>query len=783
MAATTTILLPSHTPHIRANRVVADVVHESDETKCNRYEDPEECLRELKLFHGDFLGSLNVALGESRDFFLRGEKKLTKRRVIAALDQRSILLALEGIEGWVVSFSRWFLQAATTSGETTHQGPVTRMLERCHPSIDPPVRVLVDRVRNMGVVRRSDIAKAMVQCASHQKVWHELHRTRGASVNERNRFGWRPLHYAAALGVPLLIEELVELGAVLTARTFTGATALHIAAAHGAVASAGALVNLTDLGFNDWTGKSADYSARYWEDEYGRTPLEVGLFATGADVSKCAALRKALQGAKLLESLKARKASCAAAIAARRQNGTKSLAIGKDVVDSSWDAACPHEDDRSRSNATTGHPLEGAVEILDATNLSTHELARRYLSVGAPVLVRNADRLLPPAWRLGSDAREPMIERMGDVQLPIEVYPYAAASASLVGVANNFTTLGEMLSLDGPHSIFRCSQQQEDNAASGASSSKPRKKRKKLKAIEPPPPLSVFKALKGWRSKSDPTPSTERNSDHKADIQLTLSQQLMDGKVMAGAGKVKAVDMYAGINDQMPREDSEYGEPGGSNGNCKGNGICKGRDNSHKLLYEWTRPEFIHDKKDEANLLRSVSLQFYAGGEGAGAQPHWHGPAWNWLFRGRKQWLLWPPEHATYAQRHVTLALKPSSEAGGRPIVVDQEAGEVLVLPALWGHATLNHKPSIGFATELHFDRSFDLGFGTEFGDEWWRVSEDPNAERPLVKADPNNELSDVQAVKIGVDANGNEILEVKKRSTGNEEPVWMAGDRVERRP
>ena len=107
----------------------------------------------------------------------------------------------------------------------------------------------------------------------------------------------------------------------------------------------------------------------------------------------------------------------------------------------------------------------------------------------------------------------------------------------------------------------------------------------------------------------------------------------------------------------------------------------------------------------------------------------------------------------------------------------------MLVLPALWGHATLNHKPSIGFATELHFDRSFDLGFGTEFGDEWWRVSEDPNAERPLVKADPNNELSDVQAVKIGVDANGNEIVEVKKSSTGNEEPLWMAGDRVERRP
>ena len=312
------------------------------------------------------------------------------------------------------------------------------------------------------------------------------------------------LHYAAARCCLLRSRWL---GAVLTARTFTGATALHIAAAHGAVASAGALVNLTDLGFKDWTGKSADYSARYWEDEYGRTPLEVGLFATGADVSKCAALRKALQGAKLLESLKARKASCAAAIAARRQNGTKSLAIGKDVVDSSWDAACPHEDDRSRSNATTGHPLEGAVEILDATNLSTHELARRYLSVGAPVLVRNADRLLPPAWRLGSDAREPMIERMGDVQLPIEGYPYAAASASLVGVANNFTTLGDAPLMGR---IDRCSQQRRTMLGRLLFQTK---EEEALKAIEPPPPSPSSAPKAGGASDQR---STERN-DHKAE--------------------------------------------------------------------------------------------------------------------------------------------------------------------------------------------------------------------------------------------------------------------------
>ena len=129
-------------------------------------------------------------------------------------------------------------------------------------------------------------------------------------------------------------------------------------------------------------------------------------------------------------------------------------------------------------------------------------------------------------------------------------------------------------------------------------------------------------------------------------------------------------------------------------------------------------------------LLRTVSIQFYVGGAGAGAQPHWHGPAWNWLLRGRKKWLLWPPEGATYAQRHVGLAVEPATQLSGRPLECEQRAGDVLVLPALWGHATLNAAPSIGFATELHFDRQFDLGLHAEFGDEWWRTTNDRPKEK-----------------------------------------------------
>ena len=49
--------------------------------------------------------------------------------------------------------------------------------------------------------------------------------------------------------------------------------------------------------------------------------------------------------------------------------------------------------------------------------------------------------------------------------------------------------------------------------------------------------------------------------------------------------------------------------------------------------------------------------------------------------------------------------------------------GDVLVVPAAWGHATLNTQPSIGWASEVDHDRGYHDGDDTAFGDQWWRVS------------------------------------------------------------
>ena len=100
-------------------------------------------------------------------------------------------------------------------------------------------------------------------------------------------------------------------------------------------------------------------------------------------------------------------------------------------------------------------------------------------------------------------------------------------------------------------------------------------------------------------------------------------------------------------------------------------------------------------------LLRTDTVQFYIGPTGSGTQPHWHTASWNGLLRGRKRWLLWPPERASYAHRHVTRSAGAAVEAAGTPLICEQHAGDVLLVPPLWGHATFNMQPVLGFATEL----------------------------------------------------------------------------------
>jgi ankyrin repeat protein len=93
----------------------------------------------------------------------------------------------------------------------------------------------------------------------------------GAGVNEKNKQGWTPLHFATVRGKTACAEVLVAKGAKLDERTGTEKTALHFAADRGFLEIAKLLVE-----------NGADFALR---DDEGWTPLHYAAEKDRVDVA------------------------------------------------------------------------------------------------------------------------------------------------------------------------------------------------------------------------------------------------------------------------------------------------------------------------------------------------------------------------------------------------------------------------------------------------------------------------------------------------------------------
>merc|ERR1712086_693780 len=102
---------------------------------------------------------------------------------------------------------------------------------------------------------------------------------------------------------------------------------------------------------------------------------------------------------------------------------------------------------------------------------------------------------------------------------------------------------------------------------------------------------------------------------------------------------------------------------------------------------------------------------------------------------GRKRWFLEPPGQGNYSVKDVLAWLRDdyedwSATNGGLECV--QEAGDILFLPADWGHQTLNIETGIGLAHEYNeagVTRVPNYGW-TDYGK---KMSQDTDAEEPLI--------------------------------------------------
>lgn len=99
--------------------------------------------------------------------------------------------------------------------------------------------------------------------------------------------------------------------------------------------------------------------------------------------------------------------------------------------------------------------------------------------------------------------------------------------------------------------------------------------------------------------------------------------------------------------------------------------------------------------------------QFYLGPASSGAPMHFHQAAVNVLYHGHKRWYVTPPAHAVFSMQPAVdwlhKELPRLRDANATLYQCDQRAGDVLVLPDLWGHLTVNLETSIGVAQEFSY--------------------------------------------------------------------------------
>merc|ERR1712154_159251 len=119
---------------------------------------------------------------------------------------------------------------------------------------------------------------------------------------------------------------------------------------------------------------------------------------------------------------------------------------------------------------------------------------------------------------------------------------------------------------------------------------------------------------------------------------------------------------------------------------------------------EEDRIEFeLNDIIESIIMLKQISI----GGIFSGAQPHFHGPVFNALLMGQKEWIIFPPNKAFQMKQtaieffcyHHQLSMQQKQNL--TYYTFTQNPGDLVFIPHEWGHAVLNMQPSIGVAVEL----------------------------------------------------------------------------------
>merc|ERR1711907_917095 len=124
-----------------------------------------------------------------------------------------------------------------------------------------------------------------------------------------------------------------------------------------------------------------------------------------------------------------------------------------------------------------------------------------------------------------------------------------------------------------------------------------------------------------------------------------------------------------------------------------------------------THPTGLFGPLDQMNVsFDHGNTQFGLGPKGSGSSPHYHTHAYTSIFFGKKLWFFYPPPHQAMSQTH-PMHLESQPEPGPKPLMCEQNAGDIIYVPMDWGHAVLNLELTAAIAREF-FDASHESSFG-----------------------------------------------------------------------
>lgn len=127
------------------------------------------------------------------------------------------------------------------------------------------------------------------------------------------------------------------------------------------------------------------------------------------------------------------------------------------------------------------------------------------------------------------------------------------------------------------------------------------------------------------------------------------------------------------------------------------------RDHLSELLGDALHPALL--RALPPGLNEDPVPQLFLGPALSGAPMHFHQDALNALIFGRKSWWLVPPAQGSFSTFPALQWYREwRGNSSGRPLTMEcvQEAGDIMYVPAAWGHALLNLEPTFGVATNFY---------------------------------------------------------------------------------